>query len=276
IFALNRDEYLGRPTHPIHFWEPDRNVLAPLDLEPPESQRGTWLGMTRDGRVAFVTNYLETPPMGSTTDKISRGELVRSFLAAEQGSPLADPIQYAQQVFSRRDRYAGFSLVLLDLHSSCGVYVTNRNSSDINAKDKADPDSCPGYILRLDPDILYGLSNSTIETEWPKVIKGKQRVGALLLDSDTTSVNGIHFPEKPADFAQFVCIPLMRADSFMNVSDGYYASRTSHVIIVSNDDNVTVVERTFHPAKDAGADASEPVRKLHLHLTSPSNGGPTV
>jgi uncharacterized protein with NRDE domain len=74
IIAANRDEYHARPAETAQFWSKDSSILAGRDLQ----AGGTWLGITRQGRIAAVTNYHEDtinpqPPK-------SRGALVTGFL----------------------------------------------------------------------------------------------------------------------------------------------------------------------------------------------------
>ena len=49
----------GRPTAPAHFWEGHPDLLAGKDL----LGGGTWLGVTKTGRVAWLTNFREVNPM---------------------------------------------------------------------------------------------------------------------------------------------------------------------------------------------------------------------
>lgn len=49
----------GRPTAPAHFWEEHPDLLAGKDL----LGGGTWLGVTKRGRVAWLTNFREVNPM---------------------------------------------------------------------------------------------------------------------------------------------------------------------------------------------------------------------
>ena len=74
ILAGNRDEFYERPTQSAGFWEEDGNILAGKDLK----LGGTWLGITRNGRFAAITNYRE--PGAFKPDAPSRGKLVSGFL----------------------------------------------------------------------------------------------------------------------------------------------------------------------------------------------------
>jgi uncharacterized protein with NRDE domain len=53
IVAANRDEFHARPAAPAAFWTDLPSILAGRDLE----ARGTWMGVSRGGKFAAVTNY---------------------------------------------------------------------------------------------------------------------------------------------------------------------------------------------------------------------------
>ena len=59
LLAANRDELYDRPAAPARFWPEAPQLLAGRDL----LAGGSWLGVTRAGRFAAVTNYREARPV---------------------------------------------------------------------------------------------------------------------------------------------------------------------------------------------------------------------
>jgi len=74
VLAGNRDEFFQRPTAPANWWEDHPQVFAGRDLE----GGGTWLGVTREGRFAALTNI--RAPAERREDVRSRGMLVADYL----------------------------------------------------------------------------------------------------------------------------------------------------------------------------------------------------
>lgn len=149
--AANRDEFHARPTAPATFWNSHPELLAGRDLE----QGGTWMGVTRGGRFAAVTNYRD--PARSAPAPRSRGELPLEFLTGAQS-----PADYLDTLSRRAQEYAGFNLLLGDREALW--YYHN----------------APGeQPHRLEPGI-YGLSNARLDTPWPKVERGKRELAAAL------------------------------------------------------------------------------------------------
>jgi len=71
VLAANRDEFFSRPASPAHWWTDAPNLLAGRDLE----AGGTWMGLSRNGRFAALTNYRD--PSRHVSGAPSRGALVR-------------------------------------------------------------------------------------------------------------------------------------------------------------------------------------------------------
>ncbi len=123
VLLSNRDEFLQRPTQPLHQW-PDRPIYAGRDSQ----SGGTWLGIhqqtyqvnhqthyQQNGRWAAVLNFRDG--VQASAEERSRGELVTSFLTSD-----LSPITFARQI-SLQD-YAGFNLVIGDAEQA--VIVNNR------------------------------------------------------------------------------------------------------------------------------------------------------
>jgi uncharacterized protein with NRDE domain len=159
LLLANRDEFYERPTAPARYWEDSPEILAGRDLV----AGGTWLGVTRGGRFAAVTNYRDSlAPKGN----VSRGSLVAEFLKSDQ--PAAE---YAEEVLARSDDLSGFNLFVGEpAKDSFDVrYVSNRTD----------------HVLKLESGV-YGLSNHLLDTAWPKVTLGKSRFAQLLAQPHIT------------------------------------------------------------------------------------------
>lgn len=134
----NRDEFRARPAAPTAFWPEAPQVLAGRDL----TAGGSWLGVTRQGRVAALTNYRDPHlPPGLR----SRGALVADFLAGHE--PAADA---ARRIHAEAADYGGFNLLLGDGHA---LWITGHG-------DQAAQQVMPGW---------HGLSNARLDTPWPKL-----------------------------------------------------------------------------------------------------------
>jgi uncharacterized protein with NRDE domain len=157
VVAANRDEFRARPTAVSDFWIDHPDLLAGRDLE----QGGTWMGVTRDGRFAAVTNYRD--PSRTAVAPRSRGELPLSYLTGTQ-----DAQTFLLDIAARAGDYAGFNLLVGDRDSLW--YFTNSDAVDPQAL-------LPG---------VYGLSNARLDTPWPKVELGKARLHSLLASGALT------------------------------------------------------------------------------------------
>lgn len=168
IFLSNRDEFLARPTTRADWWpSPNNHILGARDLARPA--HGTWLGITRQGRIAVLTNFREETEEGANAAAISRGEIVKEFLLSDK--PIEEWIRevLATGVYKN---VGGFSLVCAVIKKEVKGYavVSNRSSLEKGAD----------YVLGVEGHSIVGdagvagLSNSLIHDEWPKVKLGKQ------------------------------------------------------------------------------------------------------
>ena len=82
IIAANRDEFYERQTAPAVFWDDAPYLLAGRDLQ----EGGTWLGITRSGRLAALTNYRD--PASLKAGAPSRGGMVLVTTTSSSALPL--------------------------------------------------------------------------------------------------------------------------------------------------------------------------------------------
>ena len=137
IVASNRDEFYARPTLPMHWWQ-DAPILAGRD----QQANGTWMGLSRNGRFAAVTNYRYVPEGGAIeTAPLSRGDLVTEFLSSSQNAR-----QWAQSIAATAENFGGFNLLIYD--GTELVYLNNHN------------DEQPKIL----PSGLYALSNGALDS----------------------------------------------------------------------------------------------------------------
>ncbi|XP_024369270.1 uncharacterized protein [Physcomitrium patens] len=154
LLALNRDEYHSRPTLPAHRWSD--HIIGGRDGE----AGGTWLAISESGRLAFVTNFRE--PGKDTPGAVSRGELPTLFLKSSKS-----PTAYLEEVAARADKYNGFNLIVADMNTKEMAYLSNR------------PRGEPVEVKQVSPG-LHSLSNANLDTPWPKVLRGKEKIEVLL------------------------------------------------------------------------------------------------
>ncbi|MGE8560607.1 MAG: NRDE family protein [Acinetobacter sp.] len=111
----NRDEFYVRPTAGLKTWE-HSPIIAGQDLQ----SGGTWMGVTKSGRWAVVTNFRDATD--KKTYPTSRGHLIQAFLESDLA-----PIRFAQELEKRQCDYAGFNLLLGDQNQA--VYMSNRGEA---------------------------------------------------------------------------------------------------------------------------------------------------
>lgn len=160
LIAGNRDEFLDRPTAPLHRWAlpGGDNVVAGRDLQ----DGGTWLGVSTQGRVAMLTNVREARP-GS--GQRSRGELPTRWLTSDM--TWRDLIEAIDPC-----AYGGFNLVVGDVQTQSWAWIGNRDPAHPHAT------APPRLHARSLQSGIYGLSNATLDTPWPKTAKLKRAVTA--------------------------------------------------------------------------------------------------
>ena len=215
IVAANRDEFLERPTLPAHFWSDAPDILAGKDLR----AGGTWLGVTKAGRFAALTNHRDLRK--AAVNGRSRGGLVREALDH-------DPAEVAMNEFD------GFNLIY-------GPVDALRYRNNIDGTDTALSSG------------IHGLSNHLLNTPWPKVVRAREEF-ARVISADEPLLEGLFTllrdPVRASD-AQLPDTGLdqvrERALSSVFIATEGYGTRCSTVVLVGGDGTVRFEERTYAP-----------------------------
>lgn len=166
ILIDNRDEYILRPTSRPHWWThpSGEEVLSSRDLHRPEM--GTWLGITKTGNIAVLTNYRELTSDAAHPIKgrASRGVMVTEWM----GEPPATSVRQSVEHFVKDGGVkgvGGFSMVCGKLSkTSEGLAVVSNRADHLDDVPLVAPDRIKGW----------GLTNTTFDKShtWPKVADG--------------------------------------------------------------------------------------------------------
>ena len=227
VVAANRDEFFARPTAPAAFWSDAPQVLAGRDLE----AGGTWMGVTRSGRFAALTNYRD--PAHTRKDAPSRGKLVAEYLTG-----IESPEAYLGRIMPAGRQCNGYNLLAADGENLWW-------SSNIGGEPRA---LAPG---------VYGVSNHLLDTPWPKVGAGKTALAQALdrLPDDEPLFcllqdDGIHPDEHlpqtgvPLDWERLLSSAFVRSPG--------YGTRGSTVLSINRDGSIAFDEQTWLPGAQRG------------------------
>lgn len=219
ILLANRDEYHERPTEPMQWWK-EGYLLAGKDLK----GGGTWLGISKNGRFATVTNYREDPSI--VINKKSRGDLVKDFLEMNLSAQ-----DYLQTI--RKQDYAGFNLLLMD---STGVHYSSNRTKD---------DDIP--IIK---NGVNALGNRLLNSPTNKVEKIRNSFEELLLTGSFTKQDLIRFMQQDeGDLSK------VKKNEFINTEDQeipyrfikskVYGTRCTTVYLIHNNGSHHVIEQQY-------------------------------
>lgn len=246
VLASNRDEFHERPAARLAWWTPEPGapeILSGRDLR----AGGTWLGLNAAGRLALVTSVRRGPSKASQASDPhaqapapSRGEIVARWLLDDL--PLE---RYWVQI--ALSGYEAFNLIAADFAKGECFYA----SSDT---------TLPRRLERG----LYGVSNASLDTPWPKVEQLKRRLRESLGQTaavDDAQALAMRLFDALADrhTAEDAALPhtgvphdweKLLSAAFIATPDGRYGTRCSTVVIterVKRQRITHVFERSFTP-----------------------------
>ncbi len=224
VVAANRDEFYARETESARWWPDNPEIFAGRDLQ----AGGTWLGATRTGRFAALTNYRD--PQRQRKDAPTRGTLVSDFLNGNQTAA-----EYLSQIRGDASVFNGFNLFVGDRG---GLFCYS------NVDDR---------LHVLQPG-LHGISNELLDSPWPKLVRGKAAVATALPElpdtaslfaalADRTIVPDNELPDTG------VSIEWERLLSPPFIQSANYGTRCSTVLLMGED--LYFEERSFGPHGEA-------------------------
>lgn len=224
LAAANRDEFYVRSSAPADWWNDHPAVYAGRDLQ----GGGTWIGITRNGRFAAITNV--RAPSGNRAETPTRGMLVADYLIGK-----ATPQDYISLIAGDARRFNGFNLLIGD--RSTLVWYSNMYEDD------------PRNGKPLTPGI-YGLSNATLDAPWPKVVRTKAQFASLLCQgapeeayfemlTDTARAPDCRLPKTG------VSLEWERTLSAVCIESPEYGTRSSTIVRLYDGDEVMLHERTI-------------------------------
>ncbi len=222
IIAANRDEFYNRPTLPAKFWNDHTTLLAGKDLQ----AGGTWLGITKNGRFAAITNYRDMRNLKN--DAPSRGELVTTFLTGDDS-----PKNFADKLLTSANKYNGYNLLFSDMKKF--LYFSNQTEKSI--------DLASG---------IYGLSNHLLDTPWHKVEKSKTSFKNILSKEDVTAddlfkiLSDTSIPPDELLPDTGLTLDIERAVSPVFVATPLYGTRSSTVILIDRDNHALFIEKSLN------------------------------
>jgi uncharacterized protein with NRDE domain len=230
VLAANRDEFYARSTRPASWWGQSVALLAGRD----EEAGGTWLGVTRGGRLALLTNV--RAPSERNAHAPSRGAIAVGALQSRQPAG-----EWLREQAPRMGAYNGFNLLLAEPAAGRGstprlLYYTNRRDHGPRP---------------LEPGI-YGLSNAFLDTPWPKVVRAVSGFACALASRvDADALLTLMADRRPVRDAELPStgVPLEweRALAPVQIRAHGYGTRSTTVVTLRRDGVVNFLERSFDP-----------------------------
>lgn len=222
VVAANRDEFVARPSAPAGYWREHGGLLAGRDL----AAGGTWMGVTRSGRFAALTNVRD--PRAFDPGAPTRGELVVRFLTGTD-----DPVTHVKALAADVSRRNGFNLL---------VARSGRLAWFSNAE---------GEPCEVGPGV-HAVSNAVLDTPWPKVRRSAAGLAGILGRHDRIDPEELFAllaDREPAPDEELpetgVGLAAERLLSSPFIAAPGYGTRGATLLLVSPAGRATFLERRF-------------------------------
>ncbi len=223
VIAANRDEFYERPTAPMHFWQDHQEILAGRDLK----ANGTWIGFTRSGRFAALTNYRD--PGSLIADAPSRGDIIPRYLESKKSGE-----SFLSHFSSEAERYNGFNLLVGDGESL--FWFSNREKK----------------IICLNPG-TYGISNHLLNTPWPKVKQGTKALESVMSAQGPVNPEDLFSILKNQSVPEDALLPdtgvgitWERILAPIFIQSNSYGTLSSTLVIMDRQGTLNIIERSYH------------------------------
>lgn len=232
VLAANRDEFYERPTSKAAFWEEKPDILAGRDLV----AGGTWIGVTKNGRIAALTNYRD--PENIDKNAASRGALTTDFLDGDES-----PEAYLNNIKNSDVKYNGFNLIV-------GVGEQLLHYNNVNHE-----------IKEVQPG-TYGVSNGFFQENWPKLKSGRTALEGKVKEEaiqpqDLLEILGNRSIASDQDLPKTgVSLEWERALSSLFIETEGYGTRCSTLIYQGYDGQFEFIEKTYAVANQKEATES--------------------
>ncbi|KAK0123536.1 hypothetical protein ONS96_010517 [Cadophora gregata f. sp. sojae] len=281
IILDNRDEFILRPTSRPHWWTTpttSQEILSARDLQ--REEQGTWLGITKTGNFAVLTNYRETDTSDAALHPVqgtrSRGGMVTAWLTAGEEETTQEFVQRMMAGDGVKG-VGGFSLL-------CGK-LRLRRRKEVERERERERDLEPLAIISNRCETLghvpwiagrrgevYGLSNTSFDDldVWPKVEIGRKKVLQAVQEAvgeedlvnrlfevlDTNTLpkqEGKEFEAYLYELRKSIFIPSIGSVAPVkdppnlnpNVTTGIYGTQRQTIVIVDWEGKVTFRERSL-------------------------------
>lgn len=243
ILLSNRDEFFERPTAKAHFWGTNDEILSPVDLQRPE--HGTWIGMSRKGRICVLLNCHEDRS-NDAVGQVSRGLFTRDFLVSEQ--PAGRWIEGVRQRIGddRLAQAGGFWMLCGDVRDFRSH--ANRLRVFTNRSHEFHHETCGTDTICV---------SNGFDSTWEKLARGSELLDAAVSenegstnDDETALVDRLFgvlsdntYPDAwlPSiyDLRKSIFIPRLQFPT------GTYGTRTQTVVLIDNQGRARYIERNL-------------------------------